>query len=70
MIDLGVLLRVPCVEVEMGFDVSPDGDHAAFSWNPEGRWEIYEISLNGATDPLPLSHGPGSKVSPALFSRR
>jgi dipeptidyl aminopeptidase/acylaminoacyl peptidase len=64
MIDLGVLLRVPCVEVEMGFDVSPDGDHIAFSWNPDGRWEIYEISLRGKTNPYPVSHGPGGKFHP------
>ena len=47
MIDLGVLLRVPCVEVEMGFDISPDGERVAFSWNPERTvGDIYEISLH------------------------
>ena len=45
MIDLETLLRVPCVELEMGFDISPDGQRVAFSWNPEGHWEIYEIFL-------------------------
>jgi dipeptidyl aminopeptidase/acylaminoacyl peptidase len=73
MIDLGVLLRVPCVEVEMGFDVSPDGEHVAYSWNPDGRWEIYEISLRpvskpqleyGPSDPVLISCGPGSKFHP------
>ncbi len=49
MIDLGVLLRVPCVEAEMGFDISPNGERVAFSWNPEGRWEIYEMSLPSAS---------------------
>jgi len=64
MIDLGVLLRVPCVEVEMGFDVSPNGEHVAFSWNPDGHWEIYEISLLDKTDPVLVSHGPGGKFHP------
>ncbi|MGZ6347123.1 MAG: S9 family peptidase [Anaerolineales bacterium] len=73
MIDLGVLLRVPCVEVEMGFDVSPDGERVAFSWNPEGRWEIYELSLQeragSKTDgnkigPHLVSAGPGGKFHP------
>ncbi len=73
MIDLGVLLRVPCVEVEMGFDVSPDGERVAFSWNPEGRWEIYEVSLRSGSDsqagpskndPHLISRGPGGKFHP------
>ncbi len=64
MIDLGVLLRVPCVEVEMGFDVSPDGERVAFSWNPEGRWEIYETSIHNKTDLRLISHGPGAKFHP------
>ncbi len=73
MIDLGVLLRVPNVEAEMGFDVSPDGKHAAYSWNPGGRWEIYEISLVGNPGsekgpekavPVPVSRGKGGKFHP------
>jgi dipeptidyl aminopeptidase/acylaminoacyl peptidase len=64
MIDLGVLLRVPCVEVEMGFDVSPDGERVAFSWNPEGRWEIFETALVAKANPRPISHGPGGKFHP------
>ncbi len=72
MIDLGVLLRVPCVEVEMGFDISPDGKCVAFSWNPGGRWEIYEVPLpdpggpmpNGSNEPRLISRGPGGKFHP------
>jgi len=63
MIDLGTLLRVPCVESEMGFDISPDGQRVAFSWNLDGRWEIYEIFLPREPDP---SKKPGSK--PRLVS--
>ena len=64
MIDLGVLLRIPCVEVEMGFDISPDGSRVAFSWNPNGSWEIYELLLNGNNPPRQISHGQGSKFHP------
>ena len=72
MIDLGALLRVPCVEVEMGFDISPDGQRVAFSWNPEGRWEIYEIflslesrsAINPSPEPRCVSNGSGAKFHP------
>ena len=73
MIDLGDLLRIPCVEVEMGFDISPDGNSVAFSWNPGGRWEIYEVALqvnSGSSkgtemsEPRLISHGLGGKFHP------
>jgi dipeptidyl aminopeptidase/acylaminoacyl peptidase len=69
MIDLGALLRVPCVEVEMGFDISPDGERVAFSWNPDGQWEIYEIFITHEPDssdkpPRLISSGPGGKFHP------
>jgi dipeptidyl aminopeptidase/acylaminoacyl peptidase len=72
MIDLETLLRVPCVEMEMGFDISPDGQRVAFSWNPEGRWEIYEMYLPTGTVPSKISEstpklvssGPGGKFHP------
>lgn len=44
MIDLRTLLKVPCVEAEMGFDISPDGLRLVYSWNPKGNYEIYENS--------------------------
>ena len=65
MIDLGLLLRVPCVDVEMGFDVSPDGEKVVYSWNPEGHWEIYEISIHDSSSkPRQLSRGKGGKFHP------
>ena len=65
MINLGSLLRVPCVVVEMGFDISPNGDKVAYSWNPDGHWEIYELSLhNPISTPRQISRGMGGKFHP------
>jgi dipeptidyl aminopeptidase/acylaminoacyl peptidase len=72
MIDLEALLRVPCVEMEMGFDISPDGQRLAFSWNPDGSWEIFEIFIPSEEDfsrktdlqPRLVSNGPGGKFHP------
>ncbi len=64
MLDLEQLLRVPYVDPYLGFDISPDGAKAAFSWNRCGSWEIYEISLRGVPDPRPVSGGLGGKFAP------
>ncbi len=72
MIDLRTLLKVPCVEAEMGFDISPDGLRLVYSWNPKGNYEIYEILLNDEVDyqkgknqkPRLVSYGPGAKFHP------
>ena len=64
MIALEQLLRVPCVDTEHGFDLSPDGRRVAFAWNPTGRWEIYEVPLDGSAAPHQVSSGPGSKFAP------
>jgi dipeptidyl aminopeptidase/acylaminoacyl peptidase len=64
MIDIESLLRVPCVDVEYGFDISPDGRTVAFSWNKTGRWEIYQAPLDGSADPVLVSRGEGAKFNP------
>lgn len=47
LLDLTQLLRVPHVDTELPFDLSPAGGNAAFSWNGSGNWEIYEMPLPG-----------------------
>jgi dipeptidyl aminopeptidase/acylaminoacyl peptidase len=64
MINLERLLRVPCVEAEHSFDISPDGATAAFSWNLTGQWEIYTCPIAGSADPHPFLPGPGSRFNP------
>lgn len=64
MIDLQTLLRVPQVDSENGFDISPDGKTLAFSWNPTGRWEIYTVPTDASSSPRLVSTGPGAKFAP------
>lgn len=45
MLNLADLLRVPQLDTGLGFDISPDGQNVAFSWNKTGTWEIYTLSL-------------------------
>ncbi len=63
------LLRVPHVDAGYGFDLSPDGQRLAFSWNRSGTWEIYEMPLpsSGSTprsDARALTQPPGGKFHP------
>ncbi len=70
MIDLERLLRVPFVDVEGGFDISPDGTRLALAWNITGQWEIYELDMDASNDPKLVSSpkgvsvGPGGKFAP------
>lgn len=64
MINLELLLRLPCVETEHAFDLSPDGATATFSWNLTGRWELYTCPLTGSADPQLILPGPGSRFHP------
>ncbi|HFD39002.1 MAG TPA: S9 family peptidase, partial [Anaerolineae bacterium] len=63
--DLETLLRVPHVEPDTGFDVSPDGEQVAFSWNRTGRWEVYVAPLDGRAElQQQKTTGPGAKFAP------
>jgi dipeptidyl aminopeptidase/acylaminoacyl peptidase len=74
VLDLETLVRVPYVDSEYGFDISPDGKQIAFSWNLSGRWEIYLLpldcrntesgnSLEGSSL-RQITSGPGAKCAP------
>src|SRR5512140_2875092 len=59
------LLRVPHVDDGYGFDLSPDGQRVAFSWNRSGAWEIYQMGLRpGASAERALTTPPGGKFRP------
>lgn len=63
-LDFERLLRVPYVEPETGFDLSPDGSLAAFSWNETGQWEIYILDLHSDHPARQLTTGAGAKFHP------
>ena len=63
-LNLQTLLEVPYVEWDYGFDISPDSQQVAFSWNLSGRWEIYLAPLDGSQPPKPVTAGSGAKFTP------
>jgi len=64
ILDLEMLLKIPSVEVERGFALSPDGTRLAFSYDQTGRWEIYLIPLDRSAPPRQVTTGPGAKFNP------
>jgi dipeptidyl aminopeptidase/acylaminoacyl peptidase len=64
MLNLAELLRVPHVDGELGFDLSPDQKRVLFSWNKSGRWELYEQDLAGSDALRLVSKTPGAVFSP------
>src|SRR4030066_2548928 len=63
-LDYETLLRVPAVDVEHGFDISPDGQMAAFAWNKTGQWEIYLLDLDSPGNVRQISSEKGAKFGP------
>jgi len=63
-LDIETLLKVPTVDPDLGFDLSPDGSQAAFSWNRSGCWEIYLLGLDGDSTPYKITQGDGAKFAP------
>ncbi|MAT40765.1 MAG: hypothetical protein CL609_00375 [Anaerolineaceae bacterium] len=65
ILDLETLMRVPYVEPDLGYDISPDGSLVAFSSNPNGRWEIFCLDLTQPNSkPKQISSGEGAKFAP------
>ncbi len=65
MIDLGQILKVPHIDYESGFDISPDGSNLAFSWNLSGQWQIYILSLaEHDAQVMQISSGPAAHLAP------
>ncbi len=62
--NLEKLLKVPYIEADSGFDLSPDGTRLAFAWNPNGQWEIYLLDLNADKPARQITHGNGAKFGP------
>ena len=70
MLDLETLMRVPYVEPDLGYDISPDGSLVAFSSNPKGRWEIYSLDLTKpGSHPEQISSGEGASSLSTCWQR-
>jgi dipeptidyl aminopeptidase/acylaminoacyl peptidase len=63
-LSLESLLRVPSVDPDLGFDISPSGSKVVFSWNLSGYWEIYVLDLEGSVPPEQVTGGEGAKFAP------
>jgi dipeptidyl aminopeptidase/acylaminoacyl peptidase len=63
-LDLEKLLRIPMIDSDRDYAISPDGKHLAFAWNTDGQWEIYELALSGRHPAQKITTGPGAKFAP------
>ena len=59
------LFRVPYVNSDSGFDISPDGEKIAFSWNLKGKWDIYLADVSKNSEPEKITSGDGGKFYPS-----
>ena len=64
LLDLESLLRVPYVDPDHGFSLSPDGRQVAFAYNLSGQWEIYLLPLDRSSPLQKVTTGPGAKFAP------
>lgn len=64
VLDLERLLKIPNVETESGFDLSPDGSTLAYSSNPGGIWEIFLFRLDANQPATQVTQGEGAKFAP------
>lgn len=64
VLDLDSLLRVPYIDPDLGFDLSPDGNAIAFAWNITGQWEIFVKIIHPETEPRQITSGAGAKFAP------
>ena len=63
-LDFERLMRVPYINPDTGFEISPNGRFVAFSWNRSGQWEIYQLRLDHPDDIQQITNGPGAKFGP------
>lgn len=63
-LDLQALLRVPYIDTEFRFEISPDGGQVAFPYNRSGAWEIYILPLDDPGGLRPITAGTGAKFAP------
>ena len=63
-LNLESLMRIPYVEPDLGFDIHPDGNQIAFSWNITGNWEVFVTLLDLTAPPVQISIGAGAKFAP------
>jgi dipeptidyl aminopeptidase/acylaminoacyl peptidase len=61
MLDLLQLLKIPHIDNNLRFGLSPNGQSAVFSWNKTGRWELWELSLRAT---LVLNACAGGRSNP------
>lgn len=64
VLDLEKLLQTPYVDPYRGYDISPDGEWAVFSWNKTGEWELYEVALFDHNKIRQITTGEGGKFAP------
>jgi dipeptidyl aminopeptidase/acylaminoacyl peptidase len=64
-LDLSKLLKIPYLDFESGFQVSPDGKLVAYSANPSGVWQIFTRTLHEDSPKInQITNSPGGIFDP------